>query len=205
MAQEGGQEELSFELADRVRTGRQMVALGNIRHACDLYILDGRFGMGSQAVIVGYPTSDGSGGSFFVPTKLCKILGMSSTCQNKEAAWEFIRQILLPKMDTEEGRYAYSGTLAIPINRIDYKIIKGISVEFNTGYEPIIESHSPTTAGRNRFDDLVNSIGKIALYDSEIFNIAYENATAYFAGDKTLDETCDLIQRRVKLYVDEMR
>ena len=30
-----------------------------------------------------------------------------------------------------------------------------------------------------------------------------EPCEAYFAGDKTLDETVDLIQRRVALYVNE--
>ena len=54
-----------------------------------------------------------------------------------------------------------------------------------------------------RYEDFLNSIDKIQLYDASIYNIIEENATAYFAGDKTLDEAVDLIQRRVALYVSE--
>lgn len=33
----------------------------------------------------------------------------------------------------------------------------------------------------------------------------YESCGAYFAGDKTLDETVDLIQNRVTLYINERK
>ena len=54
----------------------------------------------------------------------------------------------------------------------------------------------------------------MALYDAvermdngrgTIYDIVSEMAGAYFAGDKTLDETCSLIQNRVMLYVNENR
>lgn len=41
--------------------------------------------------------------------------------------------------------------------------------------------------------------------DKEILDIVTEVAGAYFAGDKSLDETVQLIQNRVTLYVNEQK
>ena len=49
----------------------------------------------------------------------------------------------------------------------------------------------PTQEEVDRFDYLMNSIDKINLYDRKIYDIAYETASAYFAGDKRLSS--DLI------------
>ena len=54
-----------------------------------------------------------------------------------------------------------------------------------------------------RFDDFVNSIDRTELMDDNIFNIIEDVSSAYFAGDKTLDETAALIQNRASLYVNE--
>lgn len=70
---------------------------------------------------------------------------------------------------------------------------------------PRLKLHSPTADEIQRVEHLIDSIDKINLYDSEIYNIVHENIGAYFTGDKTLDETVELIQRRVTLYVNEMR
>lgn len=68
-----------------------------------------------------------------------------------------------------------------------------------------IQWKTAAQADIQRFDDLVNSINKIDLCDSAIYDIVLEQAGPYFAGDKTLDETVDLIQRRVTLYVNEQK
>ena len=70
---------------------------------------------------------------------------------------------------------------------------------------PRVKKHKVTKDELARYDDLVNNINKINLYDCEVYDTAYEVAGAYFAGDKTLDEAVDLIQRRVTLYVNELR
>ena len=46
---------------------------------------------------------------------------------------------------------------------------------------------------------------RIELSDSELLEIVMDAAGPYFAGDKTLDETVELIQRRAQLYVNENR
>ena len=68
-----------------------------------------------------------------------------------------------------------------------------------------VEYHSATDEEWAQYDGLINSITKIDVYDSHIYNIVWGAAGAYFAGDKTLDETIRLIENRVGLYVNENR
>lgn len=64
---------------------------------------------------------------------------------------------------------------------------------------------APNEAQMERFWDLYNAIDSVAGNDAEIMEIILEEAAPYFAGDKSLDETADLIQSRVSLYVNENR
>ena len=52
---------------------------------------------------------------------------------------------------------------------------------------------------------LYHSIDRAETDDTAVIDIIIEQAQPYFAGDKTLEETADLIQRRVTLYVNENR
>ena len=55
------------------------------------------------------------------------------------------------------------------------------------------------------FMALYNSIDRAESDDTAVIDVIVEQAQPYFAGDKTLEETADLIQRRVTLYVNENR
>ena len=62
----------------------------------------------------------------------------------------------------------------------------------------------PLTEERVReFEDFFNSIDKIDIWDREMFFLIREICDPYFAGAKTLDETVDMLQNRVGLYVSE--
>ena len=64
---------------------------------------------------------------------------------------------------------------------------------------------APNEAQMKRFWDLYNAISGVKDNDTNLMQIILEQAEPYFAGDKSLDETVDLIQRRVSLYVNENR
>ncbi len=65
--------------------------------------------------------------------------------------------------------------------------------------------HPATEEEITGYEDFVNQINRIQIYDDVIYNIVQELSGPYFAGDKTLDETIALIQNRVTLYVNENR
>lgn len=94
-------------LDKRKLDGLQMLS---IEPVCDfdgkLYLESERFpdgmggmmyGFGERLSYIGYPTEDGSAGSYFALRGNTAV--MSSTCKNKEAAWEFLRESFLPRCD----------------------------------------------------------------------------------------------------------
>ena len=62
---------------------------------------------------------------------------------------------------------------------------------------------APTEAQMDRFWRLYESTEQITGRNDTLLDIILEQSEPYFAGDRSLDETVDLIQRRAKLYVNE--
>ena len=201
--------EAGEEIARARMEGRQMVETYVLMEPLGIQHLDALYGLGGKAALVGYPVEDDApGSSFYIydNRKLC----MSSTCQDKEAAWEFLRETLLPKYEEPEAMYQAltdtkkHGGVGIPVNRADYNLLRLVCMNWGPfRRDPRHEYHKATEEEVRRFDDFVNSIGRIELMDDNIFNIIEDVSPAYFAGDKTLDETAALIQNRVGLYVNE--
>ena len=52
---------------------------------------------------------------------------------------------------------------------------------------------------------LYSAIDKVYRWDRNLADIVTGEAGAYFAGDRSLDETAALIQSRASLYVNEQR
>lgn len=195
---------LGAETAERIASGRQMLVKG---HSLPLFIQMEDMIFGERTAYIGYPVADGSVGSYFRPSYT--RLAITSTCKNKEAAWEYVRQMFLPRFSAKTIADAYN----VPINRADYdRLIKYSSHMREKDYNyfasrqvPRLKLRPVTDEEIARFEDFLNSIDKIALCDNTIYRIVAEQAGAYFAGDWTLDKTVDQIQRRVKLYVNEQR
>ena len=76
----------------QIKNGTQMLEGMAIAWPPDTFTADAIFQ--ERAAFLGYPTADGSSGSFFYQTGT--VLGMSSTCRNKEAAWDYIRKLVTP-------------------------------------------------------------------------------------------------------------
>ncbi len=52
---------------------------------------------------------------------------------------------------------------------------------------------------------LYNAVDSVYYFDEAIYDIVADMAGAYFAGDRSLDDTAAQIQSRVTLYVNENR
>ena len=221
-------------------------ALSDARDARELGKLSGAYPIAADAAIgtlegggyaayVGYPVEEGSGNSFW----LNQPVGMSASCRNKDAAWEYIRQCLLPSgtATVEDSNGTTFSTVGFPINKEAFDRYMAFEPEWfvRDDGEYLLDQDGnriekpgdhmiPVPAGYGdglstmvifdmalnetqigRFMELYNSIGPSQSADSELAGMIDEQAAAYFAGDKSLDETVDLIQRRVTLYVNENR
>ncbi len=175
---------------------------------------------GERAVYVGYPTADGSLGSYF--NLHGSKLAMSATCRYKEAAWEFMRRELAEKHTYAElqDMKGYGAARKICVNlanynqAIDYELTENLWIDMSTnrtGYfsgplgERLFEVDLPSEYDLARFEMLVSSTTQIYWPDSALSDIVWEAVGPYFAGDRSLEETVGMINKQVRLYVNENR
>ena len=205
----------------RIMNGRQLLSTMNVS--------DFTWSVQSPAAVfnneftfVGFPRENGSAGSYF---SFYRGLAMTSSCADKEGAWSFIRQTLLPQV--ENGRY-YGN---FPINKADFdKVVQqSMEIEYETDEngKPVLDedgnkipvymgdiwvtndlqvpSRAATQEDVDKVMELYNAVDSMYAYDEKIFDAVKEVASQYFAGDKPLDDTASLIQSKVSLYVNESR
>ncbi len=179
---------------------------------------------GEYISYVGFPREDGGVGSAF---NIAHGMAISTTCKDKEGAWSFVRQMLLPQED-EDSRYG--GYWYFPSNKaaFDKMAADAMEKEYITDADgknildaegnPIEETKSGWGWGSLNIDivattqqeydqimELYNAIDSIVDYDASMFDIVTEQAGPYFSGDKSLDEAVKNIQDRVNLYINENR
>ena len=173
----------------------------------------GRLLYGKKAAFVGYPTADGSSGSFVVPHG--SKLAMTSTCRNKEAAWDFLRLLIRNSLNPNTILDTCRNHLILlPVNRKDYDLkndgeMKRSEWEMaHTTYAfkgPTFPYPLPTEEDVQRLDTLIEKTTRLYWPDNDLSDIVWDTIGPYLAGDKTMDETIRLLDNRVTLYVNELR
>ena len=153
--------------------------------------------MGVEDVtLVGYPSNNGNG------TKLAAKdnIAISSKCENKEAAWAFVKSFLSQK------------TQYIPVleekfeKTLDgWKELGGFGNSGAGYYEDDgFKVYPFTQEERDYFESLIRSLTTLSPTRSTSLNdIIYEEAEAFFADAKTAEETAEIIQNRAEILVSE--
>ncbi len=215
--------EAEEEVRRRIRNGRQMLEGMMIDWQKEIGVADAIWQ--ERAAFPGYPTADGSSGSFFYPTG--RVLAMSAACRYKDAAWEYIRGLLESRVSKNQPLTTF---LDIPINLHDYELLlwgelqqtnrllaevgsvekflkdEIIAMRRHFNYGPELHLMRPLTEEESqRHRDLVNHTTLLYWPDDELSGIVWDSLGPYFAGDWTLDHTIDIIQSRATLYVNEQR
>ncbi len=159
-------------------------------------------------VFNGYP-GDECSKSFIEPRMQ---LGISSSCKNKDVAWQFLRTYYLDdfqkKLDygfpvSEEAFDA----LTLKAQEKPYYIDdKGEKHETSStwdvgGVEVEITELSKEEA--EEFSNFIKSIDAMISRNNKINEILDEEAGAFYSGQKTAEEVADIIQSRVSIYLSE--
>lgn len=201
--EEAGFQDQTRRLLDR----EQMLMDEGINYLKDLQRY--RFFLGDEVSFVGYPNPWGKVGSSFV---LGQRVAMSSACRYKDAAWSFIREMLLPQDDVGAGYF-----FTFPINKADFQRRaafdmtprEGLSYDSMSYWvgdsEVTLNLYAASQEDLDQVMALYEQIDTAYRQDSALEEIVTDVAGAYFAGDKTLDETAALIQNRAQLYVNEQK
>ena len=175
---------------------------------------------GGEAAFVGYPGESGA-----VRFQAEGGLAMSASCQDKDGAWAFLRQALLPG-----GEQFMVYTADFAVNRADFEREAQESMEVNylldedgntiTGPdgEPMTEGTAYIVidtmaimlkpATQEDYDQvmaLYEAAEGFAERDENIWAIARECAASCFSGDRTAGDAARMIQNRVELYLNEQK
>ena len=213
-------EEIEEEILWRITHGRQMLESTNVCSMREVIYKDAFWN--GRASFVGYPTADGESGSLF--TVRGDILAMSSACQNKEAAWDFIRQLIIRRHNRNSMKRLGQDTVYNTfVNRADYKLQNQTLIELGKsidlakdpyGLPPWRPFSAPidifplvvhSEEDIQRYETLINKTTQLYWPDDALSDIVWEALGPYFAGDKTMDETIALVQDRVTLYINEQK
>ena len=242
---ENATDEENDSAQNRMNAGKQLMTDMYVSSFEDmLYQLTGYNG---GVKFVGYPSEDGTSNHTF---QIDGSIAISSTCADKTAAWNFMKQFLTE--DYQSGSNVWN----FPINQkaFDQKMKDAMTEEYQTDENGNVvkdENGNPiripkmtyytTDAGggvafaattetaastvviggsgvnedgsisiyamsqeqADQILDLINATTAVYGYDESILNIISDEAAAYFAGEKSLDDTANMIQSRVNLYVAE--
>ncbi|MCI8657322.1 MAG: hypothetical protein HFF72_07785 [Oscillospiraceae bacterium] len=215
-----------YDEPTRIAEGRQMLVTEHISDFKSIQMQKAIFG--GDITYIGFPVEDGGVGSSF---SVNSGLAMSASCADKEGAWTYMRQLLLPQYAGNENASHWGGHNGFPSNKADFQWMAEQSM-IPDGYKtdedgnqildedgnPIEESHS--SWGINNFTidvfatkqeeydqimDLYNQVDRMSGSDDNVYDIVTEVAGSYFAGDRSLDDAASLIQNKVTTYVNESR
>lgn len=205
--------------SDYRRVGQNQQLLANIAFASfdDIYYQFAA--MDNDVCFVGYPgASDGLGSGFVPLGSIC----MTTACKDKDGAWDFIRSLL--SMDAQMQSPAFpmlksafeqqaeaamqqdyvtdeSGNQVLDANGNPIPVIL-YTVGF---FSETVDVYAVTPEQYKAVCDLIDRTTSVFTFDENLMNILSEEAAAYFAGAKTLDETTAMIQNRASLYIAEQK
>lgn len=130
---------------------------------------------------------------------------IAAKSKNKDAAWAFIRQFLLP-----EAQKSLDWRLPINKDAFEQKLTDAMNAtdeEVGSWVYDDVEIQIKALTGEQAqiVRDIVYSATSEAAYDEQLLNIITEEAAYYFGGEKSSSEVAGIIQSRAQLYIDENR
>lgn len=162
--------------------------------------------------LVGAPSNDGNGASVIKNTSYA-IMANSS---NKDAAWEFISQFFTEDYQTSDRMYGIPALKSAFTKDLDDTMSKpywidenGKKQEYDDTYyigngEKEITIPPLSKEERDELETyILNAKPKGWSYNEDIFNIVAEESEAYFKGERSAQETLDLIQSRCSIILSE--
>jgi len=200
---------------DRYKAYREDIILLHEAHIYDLSgLVDAMFAFGFEdTAFIGYPTMEGSSGVVVTPNESYAILDDSPVA---DGAWEFVKSMLSPdssmrggRMNLSANREAFRAATAEDMKMHYFYYYDGgrsgsSSDDFFGRYDESEGIYRDfTDADVALMERMLDGAAAIPAYAEKFVELAMEDLEMYFAGEKTLDETIDIIESRVGLYIAE--
>lgn len=197
-----------------VSSGRQLLATFSASDFDSFQMYEAMFG--GHLAFKGFPSAEGSGN---VITPTGSSLSISSLCKDVDAAWRFVRAMLVEDYYSDENYYIYG----YPINQaaFDAAVAKAMEKQYETDPETgeqvevstggwgwddfYIEVYAMNEEQEAQLRELVGSVERCYSFDQNIMDLVTEESADFFAGAKTAEQAASLIQNRASTYVNERR
>lgn len=206
---------------ERMREGNVLLCNDHI-YSVDEY-LDRQAALEGDTVYIGYPTLDGRSCNGVSSSTAYVILADSAA---KDGAWAFQEFLLTAKKQRDDSdAWDTTKLLGFPIlqRTLDYLLEQSMckayeanefgqflrDVEGNPIEKPISRQgewdvYAATPEEVEQLRSLIDSLSFALTWSgNEIFNIVYNELDICMSGDRSVEETINIIQNRVQLYLDE--
>ncbi len=163
--------------------------------------------------LVGYPTPDGAGtGTSIIP---CLQFAITHTCQHPDAAWQLVRQFLLPTFQDKIG--VENGYVGLPLRRDSLQagaaLVQTLESVPSSGTNyfsddawPAMREHFERPLSAQDTDKLIELVeNTTTMWNTDItfFGIIEEEAQAYYHGVRSAEEAARITQERMQTYLAE--
>ena len=209
---------------ERIASGQQMLSLTWLTNFDSFQTYNNMFG--GDATFIGFPTSQGVGNALWFQDSGFAI---SQKCQNKEAAWQFVRLLFskdyqntvtsfgsfptnrdlfmekLTEAMTPEYQKDENGNYLLDENGERIEVPKNNGFGFGFGFGGGAEIYAMTQEQGDEVMALVEGTDRVWNSHADIMDVITAESEAYFAGQKTAQEVAKLIQSKLTIYVNEQR
>jgi ABC-type glycerol-3-phosphate transport system substrate-binding protein len=151
---------------------------------------------GVDPVLLCYTLSDQE---YSIPATPSVMVGINKNCANKEAAYEFIKQLL-----STEDQQARGKNEAFPVNLAAYEKVMEGNLDFNTEQSASSIDNAAMIRLIAQMDEMAKGKLICRVQDYKIGDIVHEELMNYQTGSKTREMASRDIQSRVIAYFKEV-
>lgn len=207
---------------NRIASGKQMLSAGSIWSLEDIFYNDYYFG--GDSTYIGYPTYDGRPGNLIGNPG--SVYAMSAKSAHKDIVWNFLREFFTE--DYQRDQYY----LPTNLNAFNSKLKDAMTIQYEKKADgsfkldengekipvargsmgsptgEVVDFYAISQEQADKLMDVLTSTTSLLqgfVGNNSILDIVSEQAAAYFAGQKSVDEVAKLVQSKANIYVNEQR
>ena len=164
----------------------------------------------SDIVVLGVPTQDG--GAHVI--HLSQGFGINAMSEQQDAAWTFLRQLLLPEVNIP-------WQLPLRVDLFEEMLEEAMTPEMWTDEDGnemeistmsvwvddhiMIDIYAMTQEEAAALRAIVESASLLGHFNERVAEMVAEEILPFFAGDRTAENTARILQNRVQTYLNEQR
>lgn len=165
---------------------------------------------GEDVTLVGNPSVNGTGAMIYPSTSYA----IMENSDYKDVCWDFIKEIFSEENQNSEMIYDFPVLKSAFDKKLDESMEKPYYTDTDGTKHEYDDMHyiggkeikiNPLTQEERDFlvEYISNAKPTTFYYNQDVNNIILEETEAYFAGDKTAEQTAEIIQNRVSILISE--